>query len=145
MNEPKTILLAEDNPKDIELTIEAFAETNLAGIINIVNNGIEAMEYLRCEGKFKSREGGNPAVVLMDIKMPHMDGIEVLQAIRNDPAFELVPVVMFTSSQEKPDLTRSYKLGANAYVVKPLDFKEFLETIRQIGIFWVHVNIPPIK
>jgi CheY-like chemotaxis protein len=144
MSDLRTILLAEDNPKDIELTLEALAEHNLANHVTTVKDGVEAMEFLRCEGKYKSRKQGNPAVVLLDIKMPRMDGIEVLQAIRNDPALKTIPVVMLTSSREEPDLKRSYELGANAYVVKPVDFTDFMEAVKQVGVFWAVLNeLPP--
>lgn len=144
MNDLRTILLAEDNPKDVELTLEALAEHNLANQVVVAKDGVDAMEYLRCEGKYKLRTPGNPAVVLLDIKMPRMDGIEVLQAIRSDPALKTLPVVMLTSSREEPDLKRSYELGANAYVVKPVDFKDFIEAVKQVGVFWAVINeLPP--
>jgi CheY-like chemotaxis protein len=144
MNELRSILLAEDNAKDVELTLEALSEHNLANQVTVVKDGVEAMEYLHCEGKYKLRKAGNPAVVLLDIKMPRMDGIEVLQAIRNDPVLKMLPVVMLTSSREEPDLKRSYELGANAYVVKPVDFQDFIEAVKQVGIFWAVINeMPP--
>jgi len=144
MSDLRTILLAEDNPKDIELTLEALAEHNLANQVTVVKDGVEAMEYLRCEGKYKLRRQGNPAVVLLDIKMPRMDGIEVLKAIRSDPTLKTLPVVMLTSSREEPDLKKSYNLGANAYVVKPVDFQEFIEAVKQVGVFWAVINeLPP--
>jgi len=144
MIELKTILLAEDNPKDVELTLEALSENNLANQVVVVNDGVEALEYLRCEGKFKQRKRGIPAVLLLDIKMPRMDGIELLAIIRNDPALKLLPVVMLSSSREEPDLKRSYELGVNAYVVKPVDFSKFIEAVKQIGAFWALINeLPP--
>jgi CheY-like chemotaxis protein len=144
MSDLRTILLAEDNPKDIELTLEALAEHNLANHVTVVKDGVEALEFLRCEGKYKLRKQGNPAVLLLDIKMPRMDGIEVLRAIRNDPALKTLPVVMLTSSREEPDLKKSYELGANAYVVKPVDFQDFIEAVKQVGIFWAVINeLPP--
>lgn len=144
MNDLRTILLAEDNPKDVELTLEALSEHNLANLVVVAKDGVETMEYLRCEGKFKVRRPGNPAVVLLDIKMPRMDGIEVLQAIRNDPALKMLPVVMLTSSREEPDLKKSYELGANAYVVKPVDFQDFIMAVKQVGVFWAVINeLPP--
>jgi len=145
MSDLKTILLAEDNPKDIELTLEALSEHNLANQVTVVKDGVEAMEFLRCEGKYKLRKQGNPAVLLLDIKMPRMDGIEVLQAIRSDPTLKTLPVVMLTSSREEPDLKRSYELGANAYVVKPVDFLDFIEAVKQVGVFWAVINeLPPV-
>ncbi len=143
MVELKSILLAEDNKNDIELTLEALSESNLANRVVVVRDGVEAMEYLRCEGKYAERKKGNPAVVLLDIKMPRMDGIEVLQTIRNDLAFKKLPVVMLTSSREEPDLKRCYELGVNAYVVKPVNFKDFMDAIKLVGIFWAVINELP--
>jgi CheY-like chemotaxis protein len=145
MIELKTILLAEDNPNDVELTIEALTEHNLANNVVAVNDGVEVMEYLRCEGTYAHRKKGMPAVLLLDIKMPRMDGIEVLQAIRSDEQLKTLPVVMLTSSREEPDLKKCYALGVNAYVVKPVDFKDFLDAVKHIGIFWALLNEHPIK
>jgi len=141
----RTILLAEDNPKDVELILEALSEHNLANQVVVVKDGVEAMEYLRREGKYKLRQQGNPAVILLDIKMPRMDGIEVLQTIRSDNKLKTLPVVMLTSSREEPDLRKSYELGANAYVVKPVDFKDFIDAVKQIGVFWALINEVPLK
>jgi CheY-like chemotaxis protein len=144
MVEIRTILFAEDNPKDVELTLEALREHNLANNVIVVRDGVETMDYLRCEGKYKQRKPGNPAVLLLDIKMPRMDGIEVLRAIRKDKTLNLIPVVMLTSSREQQDLIKSYELGVNAYVVKPVDFKEFIEAVKQLGVFWAIINeVPP--
>lgn len=143
MMEIKTILLVEDNPQDVELTIEALSEYKLANNVVTVSDGVEAMDYLRCEGEYKDRKTGNPAVILLDIKMPRMDGIEVLEAIRNDVKLKQIPVVMLTSSRENPDLNECYTLGANAFVVKPVDFGEFIEAVKHIGIFWVLLNEQP--
>jgi CheY-like chemotaxis protein len=140
----KTILLAEDNPHDVELTLEAMAENNLANHVTVVKDGVEVIEYLRREGNFKNRTEGNPAFILLDIKMPRMDGIEVLRTIRNDPKFKTIPIVILTSSREEQDLINSYNLGVNAYVVKPVIFTEFIEAVKQIGIFWAVLNeLPP--
>ena len=139
----RTILLAEDNPKDVELTLEAMAENNLANDIFVVKDGVEALEYLHCEGKYKLRKSGNPALVLLDIKMPHMDGIEVLRHIRSDSALKRIPVVVLTSSREENDLINTYELGVNAYVLKPVDFKQFIEAVKQIGSFWAVLNELP--
>jgi CheY-like chemotaxis protein len=140
----KTILLAEDNPKDVELTLEAMAENNLANPMVAVRDGVEVIEYLRCEGKFSGRNDGNPAFILLDIKMPRMDGIEVLTIIRGDAKLKMIPVVILTSSREEQDLIRSYNLGVNAYVVKPVDFTEFIAAVKQIGVFWAILNeVPP--
>jgi CheY-like chemotaxis protein len=143
MSELRSILLAEDNPKDVELTLEALEEHHLANQVTVVRDGVEVMEYLRCQGKYEGRRSGNPAVVLLDIKMPRMDGLEALRAIRADPALRTLPVVMLTSSREEPDLKKSYELGANAYVVKPVDFQDFIEAVRQVGIFWAVINERP--
>jgi CheY-like chemotaxis protein len=143
MVEIRTILLAEDNPRDVELTLEALADHNLANNVIVVRDGVEAMDYLRCEGKYKQRKPGNPAVLLLDIKMPRMDGIEVLRAIRSDKLLKMLPVVMLTSSREERDLIKSYELGVNAYVVKPVDFKSFIEAVKQLGVFWAVINEAP--
>lgn len=140
----KTILLVEDNPKDVELTIEALDEHNLANRVTVVKDGVEALEYLRCEGEFSHRKHENPAVILLDIKMPRMDGLEVLKAIRSDGKLKTLPVVMLSSSREEPDLKMAYELGANAYVVKPVDFKDFIDAVKPLGVFWALINeIPP--
>ncbi|MFH0976479.1 MAG: response regulator [Spirochaetota bacterium] len=146
MVELKIILMAEDNPKDVELTIEALAEHNLANQVITVKDGIEVLEYLHYEGKFKDRRPGNPAVLLLDIKMPRMNGIEVLKSIRSDKKLKTLPVVMLTSSREEPDLKTCYELGVNAYVVKPVSFKSFIDAVKHIGIFWAMLNeLPPEK
>ena len=144
MVEIRTILFAEDNPRDVELTLEALGDHNLANNVIVVKDGVETMEYLRREGKYSQRKTGNPAVLLLDIKMPRMDGIEVLRAIRSDNLLKMLPVVMLTSSREEQDLIKSYELGVNAYVVKPVDFKEFIEAVKQLGVFWAVINeVPP--
>lgn len=140
----KTILLAEDNPKDIELTLEAMSENKLANNVFVVKDGVEALEYLRREGTHASRAEGNPAFILLDIKMPRMDGIELLKHIRSEAKFKTIPVVILTSSREEQDLINSYNLGVNAYVVKPVSFADFIEAVKQIGIFWAVLNeVPP--
>jgi CheY-like chemotaxis protein len=144
MSALRPILLVEDSPKDVELTLEALAEHNLANRVVAVKDGVEAMEYLRCEGKYKLRKRENPAVMLLDIKMPRMGGIEVLEAIRSDDKLKTLPVVILSSSREEPDLKRSYELGANAYVVKPVNFKDFMDAVKEVGRFWAVINeIPP--
>lgn len=144
MIELKKILLAEDNPKDIELTLEALEDSLLANRIVVVKDGVEAMEYLRRQGQYLNREPGLPSVLLLDIKMPRKDGIEVLQEVRSDPELKFLPVVMLTSSRDDKDLINSYSLGVNAYVVKPVNFSGFIEAIKQLGIFWGLVNeLPP--
>ena len=144
MVEFRQILLVDDNLEDIELTLEALSERNLANRVISVNDGVQAMEYLQCEGNYKDREPENPALILLDIKMPRMDGIEVLEAIRKDPALKTIPVVMLTSSREESDLLKSYELGVNAYVVKPVNIKDFFEAVQQLGVFWAIINeLPP--
>ena len=145
MSSLSTILLAEDSQNDVELTLEALSANNLANTVVVVNDGVEVLEYLRCQGKFKDREKGSPVVLMLDIKMPRMDGIEVLQEIRKDPELKLLPVVMLTSSREEPDLKTCYELGVNAYVVKPVDFKEFFEAVKVLGIFWAIINEKPLQ
>jgi CheY-like chemotaxis protein len=145
MTNLKTILLVEDNPQDVELTIEALSEYNLANNIVALSDGVEALEYLRYEGKFKNRKTGRPAVILLDIKMPRMDGIEILEVLKKDEKFKTIPVVMLTSSREEPDLKKCYALGVNAYVVKPVDFKEFMEAVKHIGVFWAILNELPAE
>lgn len=140
----KSILLAEDNPKDVELTLEALSEYNLANRVVVVKDGVEVMDYLRCQGLYKQRPAGSPVVLLLDIKMPRMDGIEVLREIRDDALLKTLPVVMLTSSREERDLVNSYELGVNAYVVKPVGFKDFMEAIKQIGFFWAILNELPL-
>lgn len=145
MSELSPILLAEDNPNDAELTMEALADNNLANRVNHVKDGVEALEYLRCQGVYSGRTTGNPAVVILDIKMPRMDGIEVLRAIRADKDLKMIPVVMLTSSSEEQDLINSYELGTNAYVVKPVKFSDFIAAVKQLGIFWAMLNeLPPL-
>ena len=137
------ILLAEDNPNDVELTLEALAQHHLANKVTVAHDGVEAMEYLRCEGAFRDREPGDPAVVLLDIKMPRKDGLEVLREIRGDPALKRLPVVILTSSREERDLITSYDLGVNAYVVKPVDFPSFIDAVKELGMFWAVINERP--
>ena len=144
MEELRSILLAEDNLKDVELTLEALSAHNLANNVTVVKDGVEAMEYLRCEGKYKQRKPGNPAVMLLDIKMPRKDGIEVLREIRSDESLKTLPAVILTSSREEQDLINSYELGVNAYVVKPVNFKNFIEAAKYVEIFWAVINeLPP--
>lgn len=141
----KTILLVEDNANDRELTLDALSEHNLANNVTAVQDGEEAMDYLLYRGTFKNRKQGNPAVILLDIKMPRMNGIEVLEAVRNDKGLKTIPIVMLSSSKEEPDLKRCYELGANAYVVKPVRFEDFFEAVRKIGAFWALLNEPPLQ
>jgi CheY-like chemotaxis protein len=137
------ILLAEDNPNDVELTLEALAGHNLANRVSVVGDGVQAMEFLRCEGEFAGRPQHLPAVMLLDIKMPRKDGLEVLREIRQDPRLRRLPVVILTSSREEQDVITSYDLGVNAYVVKPVDFQEFMGAVEQLGVFWALLNERP--
>ncbi len=139
----KRILLAEDNERDVELTLAALEEYNLANEVVVARDGAEALDYLHHRGKYAEHPNGAPVVVLLDLKMPKVDGLEVLRAMRDDPNLKTIPVVMITSSREEQDLVRSYQLGVNAYVVKPVDFTKFVESIKQIGFFWAIINEPP--
>ena len=143
MADLKNILLAEDNPKDVELTLAALAEYNLANEVVVVGDGADALDFLYHRGKYQLRGGGNPAVVLLDIKMPKVDGLEVLRTIKRDAQMQMIPVVILTSSREEKDLVESYKLGVNAYVVKPVNFKDFVEAVKTLGVFWAIINEPP--
>jgi CheY-like chemotaxis protein len=139
----KRILLAEDNERDVELTLAALDEHNLANEVIVARDGAEALDYLYVRGKFAGHANGLPVVVLLDLKMPKVDGLEVLRQMRSDPELKFVPVVMVTSSREEQDLVHSYELGVNAYVVKPVDFQKFVESVKQIGVFWAIINEPP--
>jgi CheY-like chemotaxis protein len=144
LSQPRHVLLAEDNPHDVELTIEALSTYNLAGSIEVVSDGGEALDYLRCRGKHAGRTSGPPSVVLLDIKMPRVDGLAVLREIKASDDLRTIPVVMLTSSREEQDVIAGYESGANAFVVKPVDFPSFLEAVRRLGVFWVLVNEPPV-
>lgn len=139
----KPILLVEDNPNDLELTLIALAKSQLANEVVVVRDGAEALDYLHRRGEFAQRPVGNPAVILLDLKLPKVDGLEVLKEIRDTEGLKSVPVVMLTSSKEEQDVVRSYELGVNAYVVKPVDFAEFVRAIADLGIFWAVLNEPP--
>ena len=143
MNELARILIVEDDPKDVDLTLTALEEYNLANEVVVTRDGEEALDYLYCRGNFKMRSSENPAVLLLDLKLPKVDGLEVLQQIRSDEKLKLIPVVVLTSSREERDMVASYKLGVNAYVVKPVDFHEFVNAIKELGIFWAVINEPP--
>jgi len=143
MEDLKRILLAEDSVKDVELTLTALEEKHLANKVDVVRDGEEALDYLYRRGPFQSRPGGNPAVVLLDIKMPKVNGLEVLRQIKSDEKLKTVPVVVLTSSREEQDMVESYRLGVNAYVVKPVDFSQFVDAIKEIGAFWAVINEPP--
>jgi len=139
----KRILLVEDSENDVELTLAALSEFQVANNVDVARDGAEALDYLFREGAHAGRTSGNPVVILLDLKMPKVDGIEVLQRIKTDPALKHIPVVMLTSSREEQDLIRTYSLGVNGYPVKPVDFQQFMESVRQLGIFWVLVNEIP--
>jgi CheY-like chemotaxis protein len=139
----KRILLAEDNERDVELTLAALDEHNLANEVVVARDGAEALDYLYGRGKFTGHANGLPVVVLLDLKMPKVDGLEVLRQMRSEPGLKHVPVVMVTSSREEQDLVRSYELGVNAYVVKPVDFQKFVDSVKEIGMFWAIINEPP--
>ena len=143
MSEAGRILLVEDSPNDIELTLSALEKHNLANEVVVVRDGEEALHYLYRRGPFKLRAGGTPVVVLLDIKLPKIDGLEVLQRMREDEKLRAVPVVMLTSSREEQDIVRSYHLGVNAYVVKPVSFNQFISAVKELGAFWAVVNSPP--
>lgn len=143
MADLRPILLVEDNPRDLELTLAALAKCQIANEIIVARDGAEALEFLRREGAQAGRDPGDPAVVLLDLKLPKVDGLEVLEKVKSDPATRQIPVVMLTSSREEKDLVRSYQLGVNAFVVKPVDFKEFFEAIQDLGVFWAILNEPP--
>lgn len=139
----KNILLVEDDPRDVELTLAALKKSHFANKIEVVDNGAEALDYLYHRGKFKGRDGGNPLFVMLDNKMPKVTGLEVLKIIKADENLKSIPVVALTSSRETPDLIEFYKFGINAYVVKPVGFSEFLEAVKQLGVFWAAVNESP--
>lgn len=140
----KNILLVEDNPRDPELTLTALEEQNLANKVEVVNNGAEALDYLYCRGKFSTRAASNPIVVLLDNKMPKVSGLEVLKVLKADDRLKMIPVVVLTSSRETPDLVELYKHDVSAYVVKPVDFSDFMKAVKQLGVFWAAVNEPPL-
>ena len=137
------ILLAEDDPNDVELTLAALAENNLMNNVAVVRDGEEALDYLFCRAKYEKRPKGNPIVVLLDLKMPKLDGVEVLRQIKSDANLKSIPIVVLSSSNLDDDLTECYKLGANAYVVKPVDFTNFVDAVKKLGMFWAIINEPP--
>ena len=137
------ILLVEDDPNDVELTLTALEEYHLANEVVVARDGEEALDYLYRRGSFATRSNDNPAVLLLDLKLPKVDGLEVLQQIKSDENLKIIPVVVLTSSHEEKDMVASYRLGVNAYVVKPVDFHEFVNAIRELGFFWAIINEPP--
>jgi len=139
----KRILLVEDNPNDAELTLEALSRNNLANDVAWMHDGAEALDYLYCRENFAGRVCNDPVVILLDLKLPKVDGLQVLAKIKSDERLRLIPVVILTSSREERDLVESYKLGVNAYVVKPVDFSDFINAVRELGVFWALINEPP--
>ena len=139
----RRILMVEDDPRDVELSLTALEQYNLANEVVVVGDGEEALDYLYQRGKFMARANGNPAVLLLDLKLPKVDGLEVLQQIKTDERLKMIPVVVLTSSREERDMVASYQLGVNAYVVKPVDFHEFVNAVKELGIFWALINEPP--
>ena len=137
------ILMVEDDPRDVELTLTALEEYNLANEVVVTRDGQEALDYLFCRGQFSARSHENPAVILLDLKLPKVGGLEVLQQIKSDERLKMIPVVVLTSSHEEKDVMRSYSLGVNAYVVKPVDFHEFVNAVKELGVFWAVINEPP--
>ena len=143
MAELERILLVEDSENDVALTLAAFEEASLANEVVVAQDGQEALDFLYREGRFAGRRAGNPAVILLDLKMPKIDGLQVLARLKGDPALKSIPVVMLTSSRQETDVARSYNLGVNAYVVKPVQFSDFISALRELGLFWAVVNLPP--
>lgn len=143
MSDVRPILIVEDNPKDLELTLAALSRCQLANTIDVARDGAEALDYLRQEGRFSGSNRRRPAVVLLDLKLPKIDGLEVLEQIKKDECLTKIPIVMLTSSREEQDIVRSYELGVNAFVVKPVDFNAFFEAIQDLGMFWAILNQSP--
>jgi CheY-like chemotaxis protein len=137
------ILMVEDDPRDVELSLTALADYNLANEVVVTRDGAEALDYLYSRGNYSTRSNDNPAVILLDLKLPKVDGLEVLQQIKSDDKLKMIPVVVLTSSREEKDMVASYKFGVNAYVVKPVDFHEFVNAIKELGAFWAIINEPP--
>ena len=137
------ILIVEDDPNDVELTLTALSEYNLANEVVITRDGQQALDYLYCRGEFAGRPDDHPAVMLLDLKLPKVDGLEVLKRVKSDERLKMLPVVVLTSSHEEKDMMRSYSLGVNAYVVKPVDFHQFVNAVKELGAFWAIVNQPP--
>jgi DNA-binding response OmpR family regulator len=143
MNKLGRILMVEDDPKDVELTLTALEEYNLANEVIVTRDGEQALDYLFCRGEYQMRSSENPAVMLLDLKLPKLDGLEVLKQVKSNDSLRMIPVVVLTSSKEERDMVASYKLGVNAYVVKPVNFHEFVNAIKELGVFWAIINEPP--
>ncbi|MER3459297.1 MAG: two-component system response regulator [Chloroflexota bacterium] len=143
--QPVEILLVEDNPNDVELTLHALKKPNLANRIHVVRDGAEALDFIFGSGAYAGRRlEDRPKVILLDLKLPLVDGMEVLERIKSDPRTRIIPVVVLTSSREEPDIARSYELGVNSYIVKPVDFQQFAEAVRNLGLYWLLLNQPPV-
>jgi CheY-like chemotaxis protein len=136
--------MVEDDPNDVELTLTALADHNLANEVVVTRDGQQALDYLYCRGEFNARSRDNPAVMLLDLKLPKVGGLEVLQQVKKDERLKMIPVVVLTSSHEERDIMRSYSLGVNAYVVKPVDFHDFVNAVKELGVFWAVINEPPL-
>ncbi|UPA26570.1 response regulator [Shinella oryzae] len=145
MSDLRPILLVEDNPRDLELTLTALEKCQIANDIVVARDGAEALDFLNQDGAFATREPGDPAVVLLDLKLPKVDGLEVLAKVKGDRNLRHIPIVMLTSSREEQDLVNSYELGVNAFVVKPVEFSQFFKAIQDLGVFWALLNEPPPK
>jgi len=143
--EQKVILLVEDNPDDVDLTLRAFKKANITNEVVVARDGVEAIDYLFSTGTYAGRPHDLPQVVLLDLKLPRVDGLEVLQRIRSEPRTKFLPVVVLTSSREEQDLVRSYQLGVSSYVRKPVDFTQFMDAARQLGLYWLVLNLAPPK
>ena len=143
MTRPVEILLVEDNPNDEELTLHALKRHNLANHVHVVRDGAEALDFMFCAGAYAARTFGNPNVILLDLKLPKVNGVEVLRSLRSDPRTAHVPVVILTSSREERDVIDTYKLGANSYIAKPVDWEQFSEAVHQVGMYWLLLNQPP--
>lgn len=145
MENPVEILLVEDNPNDVKLTLHAFKRHHLANRITVVRDGEEALEFIFCTGAFANRRPEDaPKIILLDLKLPKVDGLEVLRRIKADPQTRVIPVVVLTTSKEESDIVESYQLGVNSYIVKPVDFEQFVEAVRTLGLYWLLLNQPPI-
>ena len=141
---PIELLLVEDNPNDVELTLHAFAQHNLTTQIHVARDGVEALDFLFCQGEYADRDAARqPKVILLDLKLPKVEGLEVLRRIRTDPALRALPVVVVTASRKEQDIVEAYNLGVNSYIVKPIDFDQFVETARQLGLYWLLLNETP--
>jgi two-component system, response regulator len=139
------ILLVEDSPEDVEMTLRAFKKQNLINKVHVVEDGEQALDYIFAKGKYEDRDFNNkPKVILLDLKLPKVDGMEVLRTIRGDDRTKFIPVVILTSSQEEKDIMESYKLGVNSYITKPVEFNKFVETVSELGLYWLLLNKPPV-